>query len=133
MHCRHCNALIPVQAAFCTACGCPPRTGRNYCHNCGALTTPAQVVCVQCGYALPAANAAGFGAKSKVVAGLLGIFIGSLGIHRFYLGYTGIGVLQILLTLVTCGAAGLWGFIEGILILVGVGIVTDAQGQPLVD
>lgn len=69
--------------------------------------------------------------KSKLVAGLLGIFIGSLGIHRFYLGYIGIGIAQIVVTLFTCGIGGLWGFIEGILILVGSAITTDAEGRTL--
>lgn len=69
--------------------------------------------------------------KSKLIAGLLGIFIGYLGIHRFYLGYVGIGVAQIIVTICTCGIGGLWGFIEGILILVGSAITTDAEGRPL--
>lgn len=42
------------------------------------------------------------GAKSKVAAGLLAIFLGSLGIHKFYLGYSGAGVTMLLLTLCTC-------------------------------
>ncbi len=70
--------------------------------------------------------------KSKIVAGLLGIFLGSFGIHNFYLGFTNKAVLQIILSVVTCGVAGIWGFIEGILILVG-NINTDAQGIPLKD
>ena len=78
------------------------------------------------------ANSAPTAAKSKLVAGLLGIFLGGFGIHRFYLGYTGIGIIQIVVTLITCGAGALWGFIEGILILVG-NINTDAQGNPLTD
>lgn len=69
--------------------------------------------------------------KSKLVAGLLGIFIGYLGIHRFYLGYIGIGVAQIIVTFCTFGIGGLWGFIEGILILVGTAITTDAEGRQL--
>lgn len=69
--------------------------------------------------------------KSKLIAGLLGIFIGGLGIHRFYLGYIGIGVAQIVVTFATCGIGALWGFIEGILILVGSAITTDAEGRPL--
>ena len=69
--------------------------------------------------------------KSKLVAGLLRVLIGYLGIHRFYLGYVGIGVAQIVVTLCTCGLGGLWGFIEGILILVGSAITTDAEGCPL--
>ncbi len=69
--------------------------------------------------------------RSKLVAGLLGILLGWLGVHRFYLGYVGIGVAQIIVTFLTCGLGALWGFIEGILILVGSTIVTDAEGRPL--
>ena len=77
--------------------------------------------------------------KSKVAAGILGIFLGAFGIHNFYLGYTGKAVAQLLLTLVgwiLCGmgpiVAGIWGFIEGILILAG-SIHQDADGNPLSD
>ncbi|MDO5026173.1 MAG: NINE protein [Trueperella sp.] len=70
--------------------------------------------------------------KSQVVAGILGVLLGWLGIHRFYLGYTGIGIAQIAVTLITFGLGGLWGFIEGILILVGANAFrTDARGIPL--
>jgi TM2 domain-containing membrane protein YozV len=69
--------------------------------------------------------------KSKLVAGLLGILVGWAGVHRFYLGYTAIGVAQILVTFITCGAGAIWGLIEGILILVGSTITTDADGRPL--
>ncbi len=68
--------------------------------------------------------------KSKMAGGLLGIFLGGFGVHRFYLGYTGIGVIQIIVTLVTCGIGAIWGLIEGILILTG-SINKDAQGRPL--
>ena len=55
--------------------------------------------------------------KSKIVAGLLGIFLGSLGIHNFYLGKTTRAIVQIVLTFLTLGFAGIWGFVEGILII----------------
>ena len=71
--------------------------------------------------------------KSKLVAGLLGILVGWAGVHRFYLGYVAIGVAQILVTAITCGAGAIWGFIEGILILVGSTITTDADGRSLKD
>lgn len=70
--------------------------------------------------------------KQKLVAGLLGIFLGGWGIHNFYLGYTKKAVIQLIVTLVTFGAGSLWGFIEGILILCDKQITTDAQGNPLV-
>ena len=69
--------------------------------------------------------------KSKLTAGLLGIFLGGFGVHRFYLGYTKMGIIQIVVTLVTCGMGSLWGFVEGILILCGTTITTDANGNPL--
>jgi len=53
----------------------------------------------------------------KLIAGLLGIFLGGLGVHKFYLGYTKEGVIQLVVTIVTCGFASLVGLIEGILYL----------------
>jgi TM2 domain-containing membrane protein YozV len=69
--------------------------------------------------------------KSKLVAGLLQIFLGGFGIGRFYLGYTTIGVLQIVVTICTLGFGALWGFIDGIIIVVG--NVKDPQGRTLRD
>lgn len=69
--------------------------------------------------------------KSKVVAGLLGILLGTFGAGRFYIGDTKTGVLQLIVSLVTCGLGGLWGVIDGILILVNGGV--DGQGRPLRD
>jgi TM2 domain-containing membrane protein YozV len=55
--------------------------------------------------------------QKKMIAGILGILLGSLGIHKFYLGMTTPGIIQIVITLVTCGAGGIVGMIEGILYL----------------
>ena len=55
------------------------------------------------------------GSKSQLVALLLAILVGVLGIHRFYLGYTGIGIIQLL----TLGACGIWSLIDIILIITG--------------
>ena len=88
------------------------------------------------GYQQPYGNPANADplAKSKMAAGLLGIFLGGFGIHRFYLGFTMIGILQIVVTVLTCGIGALWGTVEGILYLVGSsGFTTDAQGRPLRD
>jgi hypothetical protein len=65
--------------------------------------------------------------KSKLVAGLLGIFLGGYGVHRFYLGYTGMGLVM----LFTCGGCGIWSLIDAIMILTGK--VPDPQGRPLRD
>lgn len=77
---------------------------------------------------------AGWAPKQKMVAGLLGILIGSLGIHSFYVGNSKKGIIQIVATVVTCGIAGIWGFIEGVMILIGnENFATDAYGIPLTD
>jgi TM2 domain-containing membrane protein YozV len=72
-------------------------------------------------------------ARSRVVAGVLGILLGGLGIHRFYLGYTWIGILQIVVTILTFGLGHLWGLVEGVLYLVSrTGYYSvDADGRPL--
>ena len=59
--------------------------------------------------------------NKKLAAGLLGIFLGSFGIHKFVLGYTKAGLIMLLITVLTCGVAGfvmgLIGVIEGIIYL----------------
>ena len=60
-------------------------------------------------------------ASSKIPAGIFGILLGSLGIHKFILGYTGAGLIMLLVTILTCGIGGivmhLIGLIEGIIYL----------------
>jgi TM2 domain-containing membrane protein YozV len=60
-------------------------------------------------------------ASSKIPAGICGILLGSLGIHKFILGYTGAGVILLLVTVLSCGLLGavthLIGLIEGIIYL----------------
>lgn len=63
--------------------------------------------------------------KKWITALLLSIFLGGLGIDRFYLGYTLLGILK----LITGGGLGIWWLIDVILILIGK--MTDADGQPL--
>ena len=59
------------------------------------------------------------GTESKrITAGVLSLLLGAFGVHKFYLGYTKEGVLQILLTIFTCGVGAVMGTIEGIVYLV---------------
>ena len=76
--------------------------------------------------------------KSRIAAGLLGIFLGVFGIHNFYLGRTGVAVVQLLMTLLSVGflavVVAIWSLIEGIMILAGSSSFrTDARGIPLRD
>ena len=72
--------------------------------------------------------------KQWIVAVLLAFFLGTLGIHNFYLGYTTKGIIQLVLTLTFIGliVSGIWAFIDFIMLLMRSGdYATDAQGQPL--
>lgn len=111
----------------------------KFCRNCGSEIDENAYVCVKCGVKVAEdvkVNYNGMSSKSKIAAGLMGIFLGSFGVHNFYLGFTGKAVCQLLLTVLTCGilsvVSGLWGLIEGILILAG-NIDRDANGNMLVD
>ncbi|MEG2204676.1 MAG: NINE protein, partial [Oscillospiraceae bacterium] len=103
---------------------------------CGAPTDEQAVLCISC--SCPLSNGLEDQRKSRLVAGLLGVLLGSLGIHNFYLGITNRGIAQLLLTVVggplTCGIAAfasfVWGLVEGIQILTG-SVSCDAQGRPL--
>lgn len=133
MFCRNCGNPMDPNAAVCVKCGVPVGSGVNFCPNCGNPTDPSAAVCVKCGVALARPVPQGE-QKSKLAAGLLGIFRGSLGIHNFYLGYTVKAVIQLVITIVTCGfgaiVSSIWGLIEGILILTG-RIAVDGKGVPL--
>jgi len=104
---------------YCTKCGAINDEMAQYCTNCQAPLAP-----VSSGYQpMQSVNQGGMtdwktlGADKKMVAGILGILVGSLGIHKFVLGYTTEGIIQIAITVVTCGVGGIIGLIEGIIYL----------------
>ncbi|MDF2567067.1 MAG: hypothetical protein K0R90_523 [Oscillospiraceae bacterium] len=136
MYCKNCGKELFQNSAVCTHCGVPVGSGHSHCQNCAAQVDPNAVVCVYCGANLnqnPGVPA-NYQQKSKIAAGVLGILLGSLGIHNFYLGYTGKAVAQLLITLLTCGFGGIvtsiWGLVEGIMILTG-SINVDGNNIPL--
>ena len=134
-YCRNCGNQMDPHAAVCIKCGVPAGSGMNFCNNCGAPSAPGAAVCTNCGVAFTAPIPAG-AQKSKMAAGLLGIFLGGFGVHNFYLGFTGKAVAQLLISVLSCGTlavgAWIWGFVEGIMILTG-SISADANGVPLKD
>ncbi len=136
MFCRNCGNEMTENAAVCVKCGVPAGKGNLHCPNCGADTHPEAVFCVHCGVSLAQKKVAATDARSKLVAGLLGIFLGYLGIHNFYLGYTQKAIAQLLITCLTCGAgsfvSGVWGLVEGVMLLCGK-IDVDGEGKPLAD
>ena len=137
MYCRNCGSEMNQNAVVCVKCGVSTGTGNAYCPHCGKETAPVAAVCLSCGCSLTNTKAVE-GAKSKLIAGLLGIFLGGLGIHDFYLGNTQKAIIHIILA--TAGAlvfigpviSGIWGLVDGIFILTGK-ISVDANGNALRD
>ena len=116
-------------AKFCQKCGTELKKEDTFCSNCGSPVDGETKVAAK-----TTTNNAN--SKSKMAAGLLGIFLGCFGVHNFYLGYTGKAVGQLLITVLSCfilsPVSAIWGLIEGIMILSG-SINTDAEGNELVD
>ena len=142
--CKNCGTSVDPNAAVCMSCGFAKGTGQKYCANCGKEAVVGATICTACGFALREQYVLPVGVeqKSKLVAGLLGVFLGVLGVHNFYLGNNMKAGLQLALTIIgfllTCFFIGflilagvfLWGFVEGILILCGQ-IKRDGKGIPL--
>ena len=109
----------------------------KFCSNCGKELQENQDVCLNCGVSVKKINNnTNPNGKSKIAAGILGILLGTLGVHNFYLGYTGKAIAQLLISVLSCFTlsfvSAIWGLIEGIMILTG-SINTDAQGNILND
>ena len=127
MYCSHCGSKLSEGSSFCTNCGAKIEDSSNFENksNQGQQTDSWQ-------QSNENSNVK-YSDKSKLAAGLLGIFLGGLGIHNFYLGYTGKAVAQLILFFFCAGiVSSIWGFIEGIMILAG-SIDRDAQGKKLTD
>lgn len=137
---------------FCKYCGKEIEDGKEVCEECASKETKVEEtkteepkkeeVVVEAPKAennntnstVNNTNTANTTQKSKLAAGLFGIFLGSFGVHNFYLGFTGKAVAQLLITVLSCGClspvSAIWGLIEGILILAG-DSSKDAYGNDL--
>ena len=129
MFCKNCGKEIDANASVCVNCGFAKGTGTKYCQNCGVEVAEGAAVCVNCGFALTNA-AVGGEAKSKLVAVLLAFFLGSIGIHDFYLGYTKNGIIKIVLSCCTGVGGSIWALVDFIRLLTG-SLHTDANGVEL--
>ncbi len=55
--------------------------------------------------------------SKRVIAGILAILFGAFGVHKFILGYTKAGIIQVIISFVSCGILSIIGFIEGVIYL----------------
>src|SRR5207245_7444092 len=122
--CAECGTALDPAAQACPNCGRPTnvqvsRVGPTYvfCRNCRAQVSPQARVCPKCGVPLAPLRPTG-GAEKKLAAGLTGILLGSLGVHKFILGYTRAGLIMLLVSVLTLGFGSIpmavIGIIEGI-------------------
>src|SRR5215510_12967290 len=105
----------------------------RYCTKCGAINDDLAQYCTNCQAPLPS-GAAGYqpmqgvnqgamtdwkamGADKKLSAGICAILLGWLGVHKFILGYTTEGIIQLVLGILTCGLTNIIGIIEGVIYL----------------
>jgi len=108
----------------------------RYCTKCGAQNDETAQYCANCQSPLP--NVGGYqpmqsvnpgamtdwksmGGDKKIAAGICGIVLGALGVHKFILGYTTEGIIMLAITLVSCGILAIVpsviGIVEGIMYL----------------
>lgn len=125
MYCRNCGNEVAEQAELCLNCGAKPLKGTKYCWHCKTETSEMQEMCIKCGVSLSKQAQKGEG-KDWLVALLLAIFLGTLGVHRFYTGHIATGILMIL----TAGGCGIWWLID--VIIIATGNFKDGEGRPLV-
>src|SRR5450432_30836 len=104
-YCTKCGAQNDDLAQSCSTCQSPLGSG-------GAGYQPMQAVNPG-----QVTNWQAMGADKKMTAGICGILIGGFGVHKFILGYTTEGIIEIVITLVTCGLGHFIGLIEGIIYL----------------
>ena len=100
----------------------------KYCAQCGAQLVDEAVVCPKCGCAVAPTKTVDPNAspKSRLITLLLCIFVGGLGIHRFYVGKIGTGILFLL----TAGVFGIGVIVD--LIKIATGKFTDKYGNVIV-
>ena len=103
----------------------------NYCPNCGKPVTGETNFCPECGAPLKIANYQNQPSSNRtnedrwLIALILCIMVGSLGVHRFYTGNIVTGVLM----LITLGGCGVWTIID--LIMIAANTYRDGNGNTL--
>jgi|SRR5580765_7625985 TM2 domain-containing membrane protein YozV len=110
-----------MMTRYCTKCGATNDDFAQFCSNCQAPLTP---VAGGGGYQpMQSVNAGAMtdwkalGADKKLTAGICAILLGWLGVHKFILGYTNEGIIQLVLGVLSCGLTNIIGIIEGIIYL----------------
>ena len=97
----------------------------KFCQDCGDIINIKAEICPHCGVRQSIPGKSGITDKRWLVTFLLCWFLGVFGIHRFYTGHTGIGIVQ----LITLGGCGIWALVDLIMLITG--DFKDAEGIPI--
>lgn len=127
MYCRNCGAQIDDQAKFCSTCGCATDVQQSQPQQAQPPQYQPVINVINTNTNVNKNTNSGYNyvRKSKWLAFFLCLFLGYFGVHRFYVGKAGTGILW----LFTCGMFGIGWFFDLIVILCGG--FRDKNGQPL--
>ncbi len=134
MFCSNCGTNIKNKLN-CQKCGFPIKKGNTYCFYCGYKKPYINIaVCPKCYTHFKEEKKFDFvpPKKYRLLAGFLQILFGLFGMGRFYMHSYKIALSQCFVSLITLGIGGIWGFIDGLLILNGK-VKKDGYGNELVN
>lgn len=97
-----------------------------YCKYCGQEIVDDAVVCIHCGRALDPRFCKNGENNAGLIVLLLCIFVGFLGVHRFYTGHIGTGIVQVF----TFGGCGIWWLID--FLMIATGSFKDNDGRKVI-
>ena len=124
-------------------CGAKPLAGNSFCHACGYESNALADICIKCGVKLSqtSQSEASVSPKSRTALVVLAFFLGELGVHRFYAGKIGTGIIMLLLTIVGyltmillfgfvfLSVVWLWNVIDFIIAVIGT--FKDREGKTI--
>jgi TM2 domain-containing membrane protein YozV len=120
MFCRNCGKELIGTPEICLGCGAKPSAGNSFCQACGAETNPLAEMCIKCGARIGKAAATDISPKSRLAVTLLAWFLGTFGVHRFYLGKIKTAIAMLVLGILYLSTVWVYGI--GLIFLAAVGI-----------
>lgn len=112
-YCRNCGKPVPEDAKKCGHCGVTPTANYIFCSNCGKTTIDNPMVCPSCKTVFFSKTRE---SRSKRVTTYLALFLGSLGVHKFYLGFVKEGFIMAAISII--GRSFFWGIPSIIMVLI---------------
>ena len=130
MNCSNCGTANAPESTYCFNCGARLPVSRTYCSRCNRFYDAKTAYCPNCGSATSGGSYQSvYGStppKDWLTTLLLCCFVGVFGVHRFYCGKIGTGILWLL----TGGCLGIGYLVD--IIMIATNSFTDSEGRPLV-